>query len=68
MALLVGSIEWLQVTSSQLACKGGFFKFLNNLDFAIVGAFVVGFMLFIWFLAYLYYKKVLKEQRMNLPQ
>ena len=68
VALLVGSIEWLQVVSSQLVWKGSFFEFLNNLDFAIVGIFVVGFMLFIWFIAYLYYKKVLKEQRMNLPQ
>ncbi|GCC11726.1 high-affinity nickel transport protein [archaeon] len=60
VALLVGTIEWIEVLSSQLNLSGSFFKFLDALDFAVLGLIVVSFMLAIWFLAYLYYSKVLK--------
>ncbi len=60
VALLVGTIEWIEVLSSQLNLSGSFFKFLDALDFAVLGLIVVSFMLTIWFLAYLYYSKVLK--------
>ncbi|GBE00647.1 MAG TPA: HoxN/HupN/NixA family nickel/cobalt transporter [Nitrospirae bacterium] len=61
VALLIGTIEWVQVISSHFGWNGSVFIFLNTLDFAILGVFVVGFMLFIWFLAYLYYSRVLKS-------
>ncbi|HDL15901.1 MAG TPA: HoxN/HupN/NixA family nickel/cobalt transporter [Euryarchaeota archaeon] len=60
VALLVGTIEWIEVLSSQLNLSGGFFKFLDTLDFAVLGLIVVSFMLVIWLFAYLYYSKVLK--------
>ena len=46
VALLIGSIELLQVLSAKLSLEGGFWDWLNNLDFghigyAIVTAFVV---------------------------
>jgi len=59
VALLIGTIEWIEVLSSQLRWKGGFFIFLNNLNFAVLGVFVVSFMLAIWLFAYIYYKKKL---------
>ena len=59
VALLIGTIEWIEVLSSQLGWSGGFFKFLNNLNFAVLGVFVVSFMLAIWLFAYIYYKKKL---------
>ncbi|GMT47058.1 MAG: nickel/cobalt efflux system [bacterium] len=61
VALLIGTIEWVQVVSSHFGWNGSVFIFLNTLDFAVLGVFVVGFMLFIWFLAYLYYSRVLKS-------
>ncbi|GCC11132.1 high-affinity nickel transport protein [archaeon] len=60
VALLVGTIEWIEVLSSQLNLSGSFFKFLDALDFAVLGLIIVSFMLVMWLLAYIYYRKVLK--------
>ncbi len=60
VALLVGTIEWIEVLSSQLNLSGSFFKFLDALDFAVLGLIVVSFMLVMWLLAYIYYRKVLE--------
>ena len=42
VALLIGSIELLQVLSAKLALDGGFWDWLNNLDFGHIGYAIVG--------------------------
>ena len=49
VALLVGSIELLQVLSNRLGWRGAFFEFLNErLDFGLIGYLIVGLFLGGW--------------------
>src|SRR6266700_2811455 len=49
VALLIGSIEILQVVSGRLGWKGAFFDFLNDkLDFGVLGYIIVGMFLLAW--------------------
>ncbi len=57
VALSIGAIEWLQVTSMQLKIDTPFFNYLNNLQFEVLGIIVVVVMIVSWFSAFLYYKK-----------
>lgn len=41
VALLIGSIELLQVLSAKLSLEGGFWDWLNNLDFGHIGYAIV---------------------------
>src|SRR5437868_5106760 len=42
VALVIGMIELLQVTAAKLSLEGGFWSFLDNLDFGHIGYVVVG--------------------------
>jgi high-affinity nickel-transport protein len=48
VALVIGTIELLQVTASKLALSGGFWTFLGELDFSRIGYAVVGLFLATW--------------------
>jgi len=65
IALSIGGIEWLQVSSTQLNLDGTFFTFLNNLQFEVLGILVVVIMVLSWFIAFMYYKKYLIVQEIN---
>jgi high-affinity nickel-transport protein len=59
VALAIGTIEWLQVLSTEAKMPFSFFHFLNNLDFSVLGVGVVIIMLVSWLSAFVYYRKVL---------
>ncbi len=51
VALLVGSIEALQVLSDRFGLTGGFWGWLNNLDFNLIGYIIVGLFVVTWAVA-----------------
>jgi len=48
VALLIGSIELMQVFISMLSLRGGIYDFIAALDFGILGYFIVALFLFAW--------------------
>ncbi len=48
VALVIGMIELLQVVATKFLWTGGFWAFLDNLDFGKIGYVVVGLFLFTW--------------------
>ena len=48
VALVIGSIELLQVFVNLLDLRGGFFDFIAALDFGVMGYVIVGLFLFSW--------------------
>jgi nickel/cobalt transporter (NiCoT) family protein len=48
VALLIGMIELLQVTAAKLSLSGGFWSFLDNLNFGNIGYLVVGLFVVTW--------------------
>jgi high-affinity nickel-transport protein len=48
VALAVGTVELLQVISTQLALDGGFWRWLDRLDFSTLGFAIVGLFILIW--------------------
>jgi len=48
VALVIGTIELLQVMINMLDLKGPFFDYVANLDFGILGYFIVGIFLLAW--------------------
>jgi high-affinity nickel-transport protein len=56
VALGIGMIELLQVTSAKLSLEGGFWTFLDNLDFGHIGYAVVGMFVAAWALSVIVWK------------
>lgn len=56
IALLIGGIEALQIISGQLMLEGGFFTFINNLDFGNLGYFIIGTFVISWIISILIYR------------
>jgi nickel/cobalt transporter (NiCoT) family protein len=57
VALLIGSIEIVQVLSGKLGWKGPFFTFLNQrLDFGVLGYIIVGMFLGAWLVSVVLWK------------
>jgi high-affinity nickel-transport protein len=52
----VGTIEYLQVLSTHAGFTGGFWDWLNGLDFEILGYFIVGTFILLWIGSVLYYR------------
>jgi high-affinity nickel-transport protein len=48
VALAIGTVELLQVLSTRLALSGGFWDWLNNLDFETLGYAVVALFVLMW--------------------
>jgi high-affinity nickel-transport protein len=56
VALLVGTIEVLQILSEKLNLSGGIWNFVNNLDFGIVGFGIIGILVASWGISTLIYR------------
>ncbi|WP_291490640.1 HoxN/HupN/NixA family nickel/cobalt transporter [Desulfurella sp.] len=65
VALFVGTIEWIQVLSSELNLTSPFFVFVQNIPFSELGLSIVGFLILSWVSAYIYYKKALAKIKLN---
>jgi high-affinity nickel-transport protein len=63
VALVIGTIEILQVIAAKLALGGGFWGFLDTLDFSQIGYVVVGLSVVIWGLSVLLWKTRRIEDR-----
>jgi len=56
LALVVGSIEWLQVISARLSLQGYFWTFVQNISFTGLGYVIMGVLAGGWLLAALIYR------------
>ena len=63
VALLIGSIELLQVLIGMLGLSGGFFDFVAALDFGVLGYLIVGMFLLAWGLSVAWWRFGRLEQR-----
>ena len=67
VALVIGSIELLQVIIGMLDLRGGFLDFVAGLDFGILGYVVVGLFMVAWGLSVAIWKFGRMEQRYGAP-
>ena len=56
VAMLIGGVEFLQVLSTELGWGGGFWAWLNGLDFETLGIGIVGLFIGSWVIAMLVYR------------
>ena len=63
VAWLIGSIELLQVLSTELSLGGGFWVWLNGLDFETIGYGIVALFVASWVVSLVYWKANRFEQR-----
>jgi len=56
VALIIGTLEWLQLVELKLEVDSGFWRWLGSLDFGVVGFAVVLLMLGIWAVAVVLYR------------
>ncbi len=63
VALLIGTIELLQVLSAKFGLTGGFWDWLNNLDFGHIGYAIVAAFVVTWAVSVLVWKKARIEER-----
>ena len=66
VALLIGTIELLQVAAAQLSLDGGFWAFLAGLDFGTIGYVVVGLFIATWAVSVILWKARRIEERWGL--
>jgi high-affinity nickel-transport protein len=66
VALLVGTIELLQVLIGMLGLRGEFFDFIAALNFGILGYLIVGMFLLAWGISVAFWKLGRIEQRYSL--
>jgi high-affinity nickel-transport protein len=62
VALAIGTIEWIQVFTSEMKVNNPIIKFLDNLNFEFIGVLVVILMILTWAYAFYYYKKNLASR------
>ena len=63
VALLIGTVELLQVLSGQLGWTGGFWDWANGLDLNTLGFVIVGLFVAVWLGAILYWRYGKVEQK-----
>jgi nickel/cobalt transporter (NiCoT) family protein len=63
VALVIGTIELLQVVAAKLALDGGFWAFLDELDFGRIGYVVVGLFVATWAFSLILWKARRIEDR-----
>jgi len=63
VALVIGMIELLQVTAARFSLEGGFWAFLDSLDFGRIGYVVVGLFIATWLFSITLWKTRRIEQR-----
>ncbi len=56
VALLVGSIEVLQIVSGQLGLSGGVWSLVTDLDFGVVGFGIIGILVLSWLISSVVYR------------
>jgi high-affinity nickel-transport protein len=66
VALLIGTIELLQVLIGMLGLRGGFFDSVARLDFGVLGYLIVGMFLLAWMASVAFWKFGRIEQRYSL--
>jgi high-affinity nickel-transport protein len=66
VALLIGTIELLQVLTGMLDLHGPFFEFITALNFGVLGYLIVGMFLLAWALSVAFWKVGRMEQRYSL--
>jgi high-affinity nickel-transport protein len=67
VALAVGTVELLQVVSGKLGLDGGFWAWLESLDFQALGYVIVGLFVLTWAVATLVWRVRRIEERWALP-
>jgi len=60
VALVVGTIEWLQLLWLKEGWQGGFGVILQRLDFSALGGIVAALMVLVWLVAWIYYRRISK--------
>src|SRR2546430_17479568 len=65
VALLIGTIELLQVAATKFSLNTGFWAFLNNLDFGNLGYGIVGLFVLTWAVSVFVWKTGRIEERWN---
>ena len=63
VALLIGTIELIQVLSDKLSLSGSFFDWVNNLDFNLIGYFIVAMFVVTWAAAFAVWRLGRIEER-----
>jgi len=63
VALLIGTIELLQVMAAKFSLEGGFWSFLDSLDFGHIGYVVVGLFVATWAFSVILWKTRRIEER-----
>jgi high-affinity nickel-transport protein len=67
VALLIGSVELLQVASGRLGFTGGFWSWLQSLDFGTLGYVIVGLFVVTWAAALAAWRLLRIEERWRAP-
>jgi high-affinity nickel-transport protein len=67
VALLIGSVELLQVASGRLGLTGGFWNWLQGLDFGTLGYAIVGVFVLTWIIALAIWRLLRIEDRWRGP-
>jgi len=65
VALIIGTIELLQVAAGKLRLAGGFWSFMNRLDFGRIGYGIAALFLVTWASAAIVWKAAHLDQRWN---
>jgi high-affinity nickel-transport protein len=65
VALLIGTIELLQVASAKFGLEDGFWGFLNNIDFGTLGYAIVGLFVVTWATSIVLWRVRRIEERWN---
>ncbi|HZC54103.1 MAG TPA: HoxN/HupN/NixA family nickel/cobalt transporter [Mycobacterium sp.] len=68
VALVIGTVELLGVFADQLAWRGAFWNWINNLDLNTVGYFVVGMFVVTWAVAVLVWRYGRIEEKWTSPE
>jgi len=56
VAFVVGTIEVFSIISGPLGLKGGFWNYLNNVDFGVLGGMIIGVFVLSWVVSTVIYK------------
>jgi high-affinity nickel-transport protein len=65
VALLIGTIELLQVASAKFGLEDGFWSFLNSIDFGTLGYAIVGLFVLTWATSIVLWRVRRIEERWN---
>jgi len=63
VALGIGTVEYLQVIGGKLGFTGGFWNFLDNVDFELLGYAIVGTFVALWIGSVLFYRFARVEEK-----